>query len=174
VSAAPPDRARERRQGAKLWVASPFAREKGMRIDPCSCRIETSKPLTFILSPLVRERRKIADAGERGGRPSSSRAFECGSLYASRVVEAGPEIARHVMIKQLLICGDRNRKRYSCSCRIQTSEPLTFILSPLVRERRKIADAGERGGRPSSSRAFECGSFTRRDLSKPGQRLRAT
>ena len=48
------------------------------------------------------ERRKIADAGEREGRPSSSRAFECGSLYASRFVEAGPEIARHVKLNSHL------------------------------------------------------------------------
>ena len=34
-------------------------------------------------------------------------------LFASRFVEAGPEIARHVMIKQSLICGGRNRKKYS-------------------------------------------------------------
>ena len=38
--------------GAKVRVASPFAREKGrMRVDPSSCSIQTSEPLTFILSP---------------------------------------------------------------------------------------------------------------------------
>ena len=41
--------------GAKLRVASPSAREKGrMRVDPCSCRIQTSELLTFILFPFVR------------------------------------------------------------------------------------------------------------------------
>jgi len=34
-------------------------------------------------------------------RPSSSRAFECGSLYASRFVEGAPrEMARDVTVKQ--------------------------------------------------------------------------
>jgi hypothetical protein len=71
-----------------------------MRVDPCSCRIETSEPLTFILSPSVRGEAKNANAGERRGRLSSSRAFECDSLRASPFLEVGPEMARHVTIKQ--------------------------------------------------------------------------
>jgi len=43
-------------KGAKLRIASPFAREKGrMRVDSCVCRIQTSKPLT-ITSPLRKGR----------------------------------------------------------------------------------------------------------------------
>jgi hypothetical protein len=37
-------------------------------------------------------------------------------LFACRdFSKPGPEIARHVMIKQSLICRDPNRKRYLCS-----------------------------------------------------------
>ena len=67
-----PSRSDERKValGAELWVASPFGKgEGGMRVDSCSCCIQTSKPLTFILSPFVRGEAK--NCGRRITRRSS-------------------------------------------------------------------------------------------------------
>jgi hypothetical protein len=87
-----------------------------MRVDPCSCRIETSEPLTFILSPFVRGEAKNADAREHPivchppGLSTDAREHPivCHPPGLSNVVffarrgflEGGPEMAQHARVKQ--------------------------------------------------------------------------